>query len=274
MIRNQSAGLLVVELTSVDDFKTAVTPLNEPCELFLNARPKPVLWEAMKPHVQRLTRAEGYTAALFVRTGYADHFSYFKDELPEHHDDTDFKSLQRLFTSCPDSAPSVVRVRGDRAPCVKYQQAAHDPVFVPAPPGHELAFYVDDAKAGALECGGGNDTKAWTVLVATDSPAVRRFASSRLGDHAMHVAATPGHVQYDGGDRQLGLETAAEFYLAGCMRHHVVLADSWFATVAKARSLRYPCALVGKYGWPQLFRAGNERALSNGNDLETMTTLS
>jgi len=92
----------------------------------------------------------------------------------------------------------------------------------------------------------------------------------------VHAAYTPGHVQYDGNNRGLGIETAAEWYLSGLAQAHVVMFDSWFAVTAKLRSPLRKCAKFTSppFGWAQLFYAGNERALTSEADRDVMNILS
>ena len=268
-IASRDANVIRIELTSVNDFRDAARASHTSCDLFMNARPKLVLWKELNRHLQVLDQTPN-RHALYVRTGFADHYSFFTTT--QRPAEFDFKKLKSLFRACPPSARTVSRVRENgSSPCVDYRETAASPVFVPASPGEELTSYVKEAERG---CNVTNQKSA--VIVVTDSPAVRGFVDAAVNStlvDTVHACTLSGHVQYDN-TIDLGLQTSAEWYVAGLANHVTVLSDGFFRATSRQRSfVGEMCASHMRFGWPHFFYAGNERESASHEDLEVMKIL-
>ena len=246
-----------VELTTLDDLRSVgeALPHTQRCDLFEHLRPRPALWAALAPHLNRVAGWQVF-GALAVRTGLADHADLFGP--PREAGEFDAGAVMRLFQACPPGTPTVTRAASEKnPPCVAYQSHAGSAVFLPSNGGHyhELAAYVHNVSGTAAAPGG-----PWGVVVLTDAPAVHCVARQLVGGERL-LANVPvaGHTQYSS-DRRVAAAAAVDFYLVGLADFLVQMSPSKFSGVGRERGFlpTLPVAVL-PHGWPQFFLAGNER---------------
>jgi hypothetical protein len=253
-----------LELTTLDDLRSVGEALehNRRCDLFAHLRPRPALWAALAPHLDRVAGWQVF-GALAVRTGLADHADLFAP----HQNAFDGGAVMRLFQACPAGTPTVTRAASAKnPPCVAYQSHAGSSAFLPSNGRyHELAAYVHNVSGTAAALG-----SPWGMVVLTDAPAVHCLARQLVGNERL-LANPPvlGHTQYSS-DRRVAAAAAVDFYLVGLADFVVELTPSKFSGVGRERSvLPSPAVSVLPHGWPQFFLAGNERELMTRQTAES-----
>ncbi len=267
------------------------------CESFMNWRPRPITWAALRPHLLAMERWRG-AVALTLRTGVADHIGWMSRALKAQPVAGPgarplASRLEALFMPCPPSASAYHRNRALNAtPCVHWRSEKpdaetpsaqlarlhcggdpHTAALFNASAG-PLGAYIDcAARAAQAIADQEGEPHAWGVLLFSDAPAPKcLLEGSHLAaeGHALVTPTTPGHVQYAPAGQLLhavARATIVDWYLIGLVDVQLPVLGSAFGGSSNIRG-KLPRRAPREHkldafvrGFEQWFAAGRENDL-------------